>query len=340
MLKVKISILFIVIATISCAVKKDKGSLNNNYALVIHGGAGNIVKKNFTQAKENEYRTTLNEALSKGIEKLKQGESAVKVVELVIKQLENSPLFNAGKGSVYSNNGKQMMDASIMDGKDLSCGSVAGVTNIKNPISAARVVKDETPHVFLYGEECQDFCVKYGIELEDASYFKTSRSWKQYQRALKKDNLLLDHDQGSINEYNESKKYGTVGCVVLDKQGNIAAGTSTGGLTNKKHGRIGDSPVIGAGTYADNASCAVSCTGVGEFFIRGTVARDISAQMEFGKKKLDEAGKLSMEKLEKLGGKGGFIAIDKNGNYTMMYNTKGMYRGYANSKGEITVSLF
>ena len=322
---------------------------NNDFTIVIHGGAGTIKKKYFTPELEAEYRNTLQEALLAGKEKLNHGGLAVEAVEIVIKVMENSPLFNAGKGSVFSNTGIQEMDASIMDGRDLSCGAVAGVTNLKNPIEGARLVKDSTKHVLLYGARAQEFCIDKGATYADSSYFFTKKRWDQWQRALKKDQIKLDHSEimnkGDKTQYLDSKKFGTVGCVIVDQYGNVAAATSTGGLTNKKYGRIGDSPIIGAGTYADNKTCAVSCTGRGEFFIRGTIARDIAAIMQYKEVPLAEAAELTMAKLNSIKdgdkkGKGGFIAVDNQGNYVMLFNTRGMYRGIITKNTSPTVKIF
>jgi beta-aspartyl-peptidase (threonine type) len=315
------------------------------YTIVIHGGAGTIKKENLTIEKEKAYKALLSRALKTGEDNLKKGGTAMQTVEIVIKILEDSPLFNAGKGSVFNNQGFQEMDASIMDGKDLSFGAIAGFTNLKNPIEGARIVKDSTKHAFLYGERGQEFCLSKGATYADSTYFYSEYRWKQYQRALKRDVIELDHsedgekDKGNV-DLKDSKKYGTVGCVVLDIHGNLAAGTSTGGLTNKKFGRIGDSPIIGAGTYASNKSCAVSCTGNGEFFLRGTIARDIAALMEYKKYSLEKSGRKILKKLSEMKGRGGFISVDKNGEYIMMFNTRGMYRGVATSKGEFKVEMY
>lgn len=313
----------------------------SSYTIVIHGGAGNLKKKNFTPEKETAYRNALTDALQNGKELLENGASAIDVAQQVVSILEDCPLFNAGKGAVFSNSGFCEMDASIMDGRDLSCGAVSGMTNLKNPIHGARIVKDSTRHVFLYGERGQEFCLDHGAELADTSYFYTERRWKSFQKALEKDEIKLDHDSKdkTFNTPNTTK-YGTVGCVVLDQHGNLAAATSTGGLTNKKYGRVGDSPIIGAGTYADNKTCAVSCTGIGEFFIRGTIARDVAAVMEYKKVNVQKAAKRVMKKLEQMEGRGGLIAVDYEGNYTMPFNTKGMYRAVATGGGVFKVSIF
>jgi len=312
-----------------------------SYTIVIHGGAGNLKKKNFTPEKEAAYKTALTDALKLGQQQLKNGKAAIDVAQQVVSLLEDCPLFNAGKGSVFSNSGIAEMDASIMDGRDLSCGAVSGVTNLKNPIHGARIVKDSTRHVLLYGARGQEFCLDHGAEHADTAYFYTERRWKSFQKALKKDEIKLDHDSKD-RSFNPSTphKYGTVGCVVLDQHGNLAAATSTGGLTNKKYGRVGDSPIVGAGTYADNKTCAVSCTGIGEFFIRGTIARDVAAAMEYKKVSVGKAAKLVMSKLEDMGGRGGLIAVDHKGNYSMPFNTKGMYRAVATGDGVFEVLIF
>ncbi len=328
-------IVFVIIT--SCLAQKQKPS-DVNYTILIHGGAGDIKKKMLTNAQEEAYSQKLEEALKIGEKHLKNGGTAVETVERVIKVLEDSPLFNAGKGAVFNHLGYQEMDASIMNGKTLQCGAVAGVTNLKNPIQGARIVMDSTKHVFLYGKRGQEFCIQKGATYADSAYFYTDKRWGQYQKAVKKNLILLDHSVGK--EKKAFKKMGTVGCVVLDAYGNLAAGTSTGGLVNKKHGRIGDSPIIGAGTYANNASCAVSCTGVGEYFIRGTIARDVAAKMEYGKLNLKKSSIKILQKLIQLKGRGGFIAVDKKGNYQMQFTTKGMFRGVANSNGLLEVKMY
>ncbi|MCB9223917.1 MAG: isoaspartyl peptidase/L-asparaginase [Crocinitomicaceae bacterium] len=302
------------------------------YTIVIHGGAGTISKKTVRTETELEIRTALSDALKLGDKLLAQGELAIVVVEKVVMFLEDSPLFNAGKGAVFNHEGRQEMDACIMDGRDLSSGAVAGVTNLKNPIVGARLVKDSTRHVFLSGDRAQEFCLSKGAEYADSSYFFVQRRWDYFQKVLEQENNTKGKNDGGAAYMDEgSLKFGTVGCVVLDQSGNLAAATSTGGLTNKKYGRIGDSPVVGAGTYANNSSCAISCTGTGEYFIRGTIARDVSALMEFKGLSLDKAGKETLDKLTKMKGDGGFIGVDKKGNVIMLFNTEGMYRGYKKS---------
>ena len=301
------------------------------YVIVIHGGAGNITKNNL--ADSTAYKEKLIEAIQKGADTLKKGGSSLDAVVAVIKILEDSPLFNAGKGAVFNSEGKNELDAAIMDGKTLKAGAVAGVTTVKNPITAARSVMDKTAHVMLIGAGADKFAKGQGLEIVDPKYFFDQKRWDQYLKG--KDKSCIQDTNPILN------KYGTVGVVALDIYGNLAAGTSTGGLSNKKYGRVGDSPIIGAGTYANNKTCAVSCTGTGEYFIRNVVAYDISALMEYkGWTVQKAAGYVINEKLKALGGDGGCIALDTAGNYTMPFNTSGMFRAYANSDGEMKVMLF
>lgn len=306
------------------------------YAIVIHGGAGTILKKNMTPEKEKAYLDALNAALDKGEAILKNGGSSLDAVEQAIRFMEDSPLFNAGKGAVFTNEGKNEMDASFMYGKDQNAGAVGGVTNIKYPISAARAVLEKSEHVMMAGRGAEQFAESKGLEIVDPSYFYTERRWKSLQRILES-----DENKSELSEdEDKDKKHGTVGCVALDRDGNIAAGTSTGGMTNKKFNRIGDSPIIGAGTFADNATCGVSSTGHGEYFIRYTVARDIAAMMEYGDKTLQEAGDYIINtKLVEKGGTGGVVALDRMGNIAMPFNTPGMYRGYS-KPGERVVKIY
>jgi L-asparaginase / beta-aspartyl-peptidase len=310
------------------------------WGLAIHGGAGTIIKENMTPELEAAYTQKLNEALNVGYALLEKGGSAIDAVEASIEIMEDSPLFNAGKGSVFTNKGTNEMDAAIMDGAKLKAGSVAGVKTVKNPIKAARAVMDKSEHVMLSGEGADAFAKKVGLKIVDQKYFYDEKRWKQWQDVLKaeeKEEMQKNtkEEKGKKEEVQEevsepiNKKHGTVGCVALDKKGNLAAGTSTGGMTNKKYGRIGDAPVIGAGTYANNKTCAVSCTGHGEFFIRYTVASTVSAMMQYGNKKIyDAANTIINVQLPAVGGEGGLIAIDANGNVTMPFNTSGMYRGF------------
>lgn len=324
-----------------------------NYAIVIHGGAGSILRENLSAEMEAAYREKLTEALKAGEAVLKNGGTSVDAVVETIKIMEDSPLFNAGKGSVFTHDVKNEMDASIMNGKDMAAGAVAGVVTIKNPIEAARAVMQHSKHVMLSGAGAVAFAKEQGMEIVDASYFYTEQRLLQLKKAKEKENVVLDHDGGQgISDPAHSEiefdvtlktddKFGTVGCVALDQHGNVAAGTSTGGMTNKRFGRIGDSPIIGAGTYADNRTCAVSSTGHGEYFIRLAVAKEISAQMEHGGKSLQEAAEnVIHKKLEGIGGTGGIIAIDANGNIAMPFNTSGMYRGYIDTNGQMEVSIF
>jgi len=327
--------LFSVILVMSCDHSSPKHNATHEsaddivapaYAIVIHGGAGTILKKNMTQEKEAAYRLAMNEALDIGERILEGGGSSIDAVEQTIRFMEDSPLFNAGKGAVFTNEGKNEMDASFMYGADQNAGAVGGVTNIKHPISAARAVLEKSEHVMMAGSGAEQFAKQEGLEIVDPSYFHTDRRWNSLQRILRS-----EKEKTELSEDDDlDKKHGTVGCVALDANGNIAAGTSTGGMTNKRFNRIGDSPIIGAGTFADNATCGVSSTGHGEFFIRYTVARDIAAMMEYGHKSLAEAGDYIInKKLVEKGGTGGVVALDASGNIAMPFNTPGMYRGYA-----------
>jgi len=298
------------------------------YALVIHGGAGTILKENMTNELENEYKAKLDEALSIGENILKAGGTSLDAVVSVIMIMEDSPLFNAGKGAVFTNEGANAMDASIMRGNDLEAGAVGGISNIKNPITAAQAVLEKSEHVFMVGKGAEAFAASVGLETVDPKYFYTERRWNSLQKILEKEKSL-----GYNTTDLPDSKFGTVGVVALDKKGNIVAGTSTGGMTNKKYDRIGDSPVIGAGTYANNNTCGVSCTGHGEYFIRYAVAHDVSAMMEYKGISLEEASHLIInKKLKEAGGSGGLIALDKYGNISMPFNTPGMYRGFVTDK--------
>lgn len=306
------------------------------YALVIHGGAGTITRDNMTAEKEDAYKTKLTEALNRGYDILRNGGTSTDCVVEVIKVMENSPLFNAGKGAVFTSNGINELDASIMEGKTLNAGSVARLTRIKNPITLARFVMDSSKHVMMVGDGAEQYAQASGFELVDPSYFYTERRMRSLQRIQKRDT-----GEDIELQYPDDTKFGTVGCVALDKEGNLAAGTSTGGITNKKFGRVGDSPIIGAGTYANNNTCAISATGDGEFFIRNMVAYDISAMMEYKGFSITEAANISIhQKVEAMKAKGGVIGIDKNGNITLTFNTPGMYRGYITNEGKPTVLIY
>lgn len=314
------------------------------YVMVIHGGAGTILQSTMTPEKEAAYKSALKNAIETGYQQIKAGKSSLDAVEATIHVLENSPLFNAGKGAVFTNNGKNEMDASIMNGANLMAGTVAGVSTIKNPISAARAVMEKSEHVTMAGVGAEQFAKQVGLEIVDPSYFYTKERWDGLQEAKKEDSTkaVLDHNKKAalLGTTNPDYKFGTVGCVALDKKGNLAAGTSTGGMTNKKYGRIGDSPIIGAGTYANNNTVAVSCTGWGEYYIRNVVAFDVSALMDYKGLSVKEATKTVLDKVEKMGGDGGMIALDKNGNIAMPFNTAGMYRASITENGEIEILIY
>ncbi|CAL2102272.1 isoaspartyl dipeptidase proenzyme [Tenacibaculum sp. 190130A14a] len=315
----------------------------HEFAIVIHGGAGTILKKNMTPEKEEAYKIKLKEAITIGYNILKEGGSSLDAVEKTIHVLENSPLFNAGKGAVFTHHETNELDASIMTGIDLNAGAVAGVKNVKNPISLARKVMENSPHVLLSGDGASTFATEQGLEIVDPSYFYTEKRFQSLQKIKSKKETKLDHDEKTafFDVDIKDSKFGTVGCVALDKSGNITAGTSTGGMTNKRWNRIGDSPIIGSGTYANNKTCGVSSTGWGEYFIRAQVAHDISAQMEYKQVSLKEAThNVIHNKLTKLGGTGGIIAIDKYGNIVYEFNTAGMYRASMNDKGTLDVQIY
>lgn len=335
-------ILFCLLASCSFFAQQKKKPMKENFAIVLHGGAGTILKKNMTPALEQEYRLEIEQALQLGYDTLKKGGSSLDAVVVAIKMLEDSPLFNAGKGAVFTADGKNEMDASIMDGKTLMAGAVAAVHTIKNPIEAARCVMEKSEHVMMVGAGAEEFAKKCGCRFEPPAYFFEQKRWDQLQKIKETEKTELDH--GSIIPGVENKtdeKFGTVGVVALDKYGNLAAGTSTGGMTNKKYGRVGDSPIIGAGTYANNKTCAVSCTGHGEYFIRSVVAYDVAALMEYKGLSLQEAAdEVVMKKLVKIEGEGGLVAMDARGNIVMPFNTPGMYRGFMKSTGEKVVLIY
>lgn len=307
----------------------------NNFSIAIHGGAGTLVKGLMTPELEAEYKLALKIARDKGYKVLEEGGSALDAVEEAVKLLENSPLFNAGKGSVFTNEGTHEMDASIMEGKTLEAGAVSLITGIKNPVSLARDVMEKSYHVFLAGEGAMQFAKGLGYDLESPDYFYDEVRYKQWQGIKDSDNFQLDHS------VKKDGKFGTVGAVACDKFGNIAAATSTGGMTNKKWGRIGDSPMVGAGIYANNKTCAVSCTGSGEFFIRGVVAYDVSCLMEHKGLSLEVASNEVIHKrILNINGDGGLIAVDAEGNIAMPFNTEGMYRAFKTSKGEENISIY
>jgi len=299
------------------------------YALVIHGGAGAIDRKTLTDTEQQEYLAVLNKALHVGDSVLANGGSCMDAVEKTIVVMEDSPLFNAGKGAVFNHDGIVELDASVMDGKSLNAGALAGVRDIKNPIRVARAVMEKSGHVFLIGSGASQFAKEQGFVPVDNSYFYTEKRYRSLQELLKKERETTSDD-----------KHGTVGCVALDSFGNIAAGTSTGGMTNKKYGRVGDSPIIGAGTYANNKTGGFSCTGYGEYYIRLGFSRDVSALMEYKNLTVQEACREEISKLTELGGDGGVIGLDRKGNIAMEFNTSGMFRGYVKSNGEKMTAIF
>ena len=307
----------------------------NNFAIAIHGGAGTLVKGLMTEALESQYKKTLKTALETGYRALEQGGSALDVAEMAVKSLEDSPLFNAGKGAVFTAEGTHEMDASIMDGRTLKAGAVSLVTGIKNPVALARDVMEKSNHVFLAGEGALQFAKTNGYEIESPEYFYDELRYQQWQEIKGSEGFQLDHS------VKKDSKFGTVGAVVCDKYGNIAAATSTGGMTNKKWGRVGDSPMVGAGVYANNKTCAVSCTGSGEFFIRGVVAYDVSCLIEHKGLSLKEAAnEVIYNRILKINGDGGLIAVDSKGNIAMPFNTEGMYRAFKTSKGVENISIY
>ena len=309
------------------------------YSIALHGGAGTILPHLMTPEKEIAYKEGLKAALVVGEQLLKEGKSALDAVEATVKSLENNPLFNAGRGSVFTHNGTHEMDASIMNGSDKTSGAVAGVKGIKNPISLARKVMEQTEHVLLSGNGAQEFAVSVNEKMEEESYFFDQFRYDQLQQALQTDGVFLDHSDDKFEQ--GEKKFGTVGAVAMDCNGNIAAATSTGGMTNKKFGRLGDSPIIGAGTYADNATCAISCTGHGEFFLRAVVAHDVSCLMAYKGLSLEEATNYVVnDKLVKFGGEGGLVGVDSLGNIQMVFNTDGMYRASKSSKSDYYIAIY
>ncbi len=316
------------------------------FAIIIHGGAGTILKKNMTPEKEAAYKAKLEEAIRVGYNILKNGGSSLDAVEKTINVLEDSPLFNAGKGAVFTNAETNELDASIMDGKTLNAGASAGTTTVRNPINLARAVMEKSKHVMLSGKGAEIFAEEQGLTLVDPSYFHTENRLESLKRVKERETQKtnkIDTESAYLDFYDadiKNAKFGTVGCAALDKNGNLAAGTSTGGMTNKRYGRIGDAPIIGSGTYANNATCAVSSTGWGEYFIRAQVAHDISALMEYKGLSLKDAAKIVLDKVKTLGGDGGIVAVDKNGNMVADFNTAGMYRATMNDKGELTIGIY
>lgn len=311
------------------------------YTLAIHGGAGTILKADMTQELEEAYLAGLQHAMEAGYAVLEQGGSAVNAIKATIVILEDNILFNAGKGAVFTKKGVQEMDAAIMDGRTLEAGAVTGVRNVRNPIELATEVMTNSNHVFLSGKGAGDFAIKQGIKLEPDEYFFSQFRYDQWKSIRDSDTYSLDHTHQRLEELMRDKKFGTVGAVACDQEGNIAAATSTGGMTNKKYGRIGDSPIIGAGTYANNRTCGISCTGHGELFIRAVAAHDVSCLMEYKGLSLREAMDVVVhEKLIAIGGEGGMIGVDGQGNVALVFNSQGMYRGYKSSDGSDLVAIY
>ena len=324
----------------------DKENESSKIVLVIHGGAGTIEKKFMTPEKEQNYREALTLALQKGYDQIKSGKAALDAVQAAINVMEDSPLFNAGKGAVFTNEGKNELDASIMDGATLKAGAVAGVTTLKNPINAARAVMEKSEHVMMVGKGAELFALQQGCDTVSPNYFFTQERWDQLQRTKQEEEegraaYNFDPRESRIAGVTSAdKKFGTVGAVALDVQGNLAAGTSTGGMTNKRYGRVGDSPIIGAGTYCNNLTAGISCTGWGEFYIREVAAHRVSNLIELKGLSAVDATKQVVNEIGKLGGDGGIISLDKNGKVAMEFNTSGMYRGTVDSNGNISVYIY
>jgi L-asparaginase / beta-aspartyl-peptidase len=308
--------------------------MKKKFGIAIHGGAGTIKKSTMTSFDETKYLMELQHAVIKGYTVLQQGGSSLEAVEQTVRMLEDCPLFNAGKGSVFTHEGSHEMDASIMCGRSLKAGAVAAVKGIRNAVQLARTVMDNSDYVLLSGQGAEDFGRAKKLPFEEDTYFYSENRYNQWQALKHQEKAVLDHDG--------AKKFGTVGAVALDLEGNLAAATSTGGLTNKRYGRLGDSAIIGAGNYANNKTCAVSCTGYGEYFLRSVVAYDISCLMEYKYLTLKEACAVVLDKLGKTGGEGGFVAIDWAGNIELVFNTEGMYRGYGSPDSEngIQVAIY
>jgi beta-aspartyl-peptidase (threonine type) len=309
----------------------------NKHAIAIHGGAGTILRNLMTPAKEAQYKTGLDQALLAGNKILSIGGSSMDAVEAAVMCMENFPLFNAGKGAVFTNKGNHEMDAAIMEGKNLEAGAVSGISNVQNPVHLAKTIMQKSGHVFLQGSGAELFAKTMNLPFQNNDYFYTNERYQQWQNVRDSDTYQLDHTVLEIGE----KKFGTVGAVALDIHGNLAAATSTGGMTNKRFGRVGDSPIIGAGTYANNHTCAISCTGHGEYFMRAVVAYDISCLMEYKGYSLQQAcNYVVKDKLVKLGGEGGLIGIDALGNIELCFNSDGMYRGFLKQDEAIFTAIY
>lgn len=313
----------------------------SQFTIVIHGGAGTIQKEDMTPELEQAYMSGLRQALDGGYAVLEEDGHALNAVKAALVILEDNMLFNAGRGSVFTKKGVQEMDAAIMDGSNLAAGAVAGVRNIRNPVELAMEVMRNSNHVFLSGKGANDFAIRQGIKLEPDEYFFSQFRYDQWKAIRDSDNYSLDHTHQQLEELMKDKKFGTVGAVACDRHGNIAAATSTGGMTNKKYGRIGDSPLIGIGTYANNKTCAISCTGHGEVFIRAVAAYDVSALMEYKNMSLQQAcEEVVLKKLVAMNGEGGLIGVDAQGNAALVFNSAGMYRGVRNSNGASEIAIY
>ncbi len=326
----------------------------NKIALAVHGGAGTILKSEMTAELENEYRSGLENSLKIGWAILRKNGAALDAVEAAVAELENFPLFNAGRGAVFTHEGKNELDAAIMDGANQKAGAVASLKNVVNPIKLARLVMEKTEHILLGGDGANEFAREMNVEFALDDYFYTEHRYQQLLQAREVGKVQLDHAEtmengkwktenetlNSESEILNSKPIGTVGAVACDFSGNLAAATSTGGMTNKKFGRIGDTPIIGAGTYADNKTCAVSCTGHGEFFMKTLTAYDVSARMKYKNSSLKDAAHEVIENLRSIGGEGGLIAVDALGNITLPFNSDGMYRGFMTADGEMTIEIY
>ncbi len=340
----KLILLFSLLCNISLLHALQQSS--NPIGIAIHGGAGTIIKEKMTPEREKAYREKLTEALNAGYAILKQGGRSFDAVEAAIVIMEDSPLFNAGKGAVFTSDGTNELDASIMDGATVQAGAVSGIKHVKNPIRLARLVLEKSPHVMMVGAGAEAFAAKHGLERVSQYYFYTENRWKSLERAKSKGAARAGETSRKGSSDSDKLEFitrekGTVGAVALDRNGNLAAGTSTGGMTNKMFGRVGDSPIIGAGTYANNQTCAISATGQGEYFMRLLVAYDVHALMAYSNKTLQEAAdEVILQKLEGLGGSGGIIAMDKAGNVAMPFNTKGMYRGYVDNSGRTIIKIY
>jgi beta-aspartyl-peptidase (threonine type) len=311
------------------------------FSIVVHGGAGTILKEDMTPELEAAYIKGLQDALNAGYAVLEEGGTAVNAVKAANVILEDNLLFNAGRGSVFTKKGVQEMDAAIMDGKNLAAGAIAGVRNVRNPIELATEVMLNSNHVFLSGKGANDFAIKQGIKLEPDEFFFSQFRYDQWKALRDSDNYSLDHTHQGLEELMRDKKFGTIGAAACDANGNIAAATSTGGMTNKKYGRIGDSPLIGCGTYANNKTCAISCTGHGEPFIRAVASYDVSCLMEYKGMTLQQAmNEVVNVKLVTMDGEGGMIGVDAAGNTALIFNSAGMYRGMKNSSGEQFIGIY